>query len=220
MTNETTTNKTTARKSTATKSTRTAKAKVSEEKIITPTETVKNESVNVPVIEQPKVEKKKLRGITEIPQSEMFPVRSMRTNPLIYIDHRSGNQYEWQEFGDVEFLSFADINSMRSRSRKFIDQMWIVFDDEEIVKAFNLQKKYDEVFSKYDENMLLNESAHELREILPKLPQGVKKSLSVQAVKIAKQEIESGNHDLMDSLNKIKVIEEKLGVDLSLLLDK
>lgn len=220
MTNETTTNKTTARKTTATKTTRTTKPKVTEEKVVTPIEPVKNQSVEAVVAEQSAVEQKKLRGITEIPQHEMFAVRSMRTNPLIYIDKRSGNQYEWQEFGDVEFLSFADINSMRSRSRKFIDQMWIVFDDEEIVNAFNLQKKYDEVFSKYDENMLLNESAHELREILPKLPQGVKKSLSVQAVKIAKQEIESGNHDLMDSLNKIKVIEEKLGVDLSLLLDK
>ena len=213
---QTTTKATTVKKASTTKPRTTAKA--------TPKPTApkveKVEVVETPQVQEVVVEEPKFRSLPQIPQHEMFEVRSLVHNPLIYIDKRSGNVYEWMNYGDVEMLPLSDIMTMRNRDRKFIDDMRVSFEDDELIHAFNLVDKYNEVFSVFNEDVLLDRNANELREILPKLPKGVKNSIISRAREIAQQEIESGDFVLLDSTVKMKLIEEHLGLDLSLLLDK
>lgn len=189
-----------------------------EESLVNAIETVVEKLTNK---EEVKVEQpKKLRGIGEIPSHEQFTVKSLRNNLVVYKDSRSGTLYKWNDYGDNVQMPWSDILNMRSSSKHFVDNMMICFEDEEIINAFKLKEKYEEVFSKYDNDMIINGHVHELQEVIPNLPHSLKMSLLDRAREVAHAELESGEFKLLESTSRIKMIKELLGLDLNLLIKK
>lgn len=187
--------------------TRTTKPKV--QPVLEPS--IKNEVVEeVKVAETPA--KPSRKSIATIDLNDLVPVVSL-VDSVIFVADSTKAEYEWDSKGDVLYITYGELISMKGRQKRFLDEMWVYIDDEEVVRALNLTslyEKYDEIKS-LEEYLNIHATNYELKEVLQKLPSSIKKSLGRQAAQL----IEEGS---LDGHQKIKALEESLGVDLTHLL--
>lgn len=182
------------------------------------TKTVTEKTVETPVVEETKIEivkeeiKPQRAKKINIDRDEMIPVRSLTDGGLVYISNKSGARYIWSNYGDVEYIDFGEILTMRSSQPKFINDALIVIEDDEVVEFLGLTKMYENLYSFNELDEILNRSIVEIQGLLPKMPNGIKKSLATRARKL----IENGE---IDGNNKIKILGELLDADLKLFLD-
>lgn len=160
------------------------------------------------VVEEKKASRKRLN---QIDVNELIPVRSLTKNKLVYISKATNARYVWAEYGDVEYLTFGEINTMRSQYPKFIKDCLVMIEDDEVIELFNLGKVYDELYSIEDLDLIFKKPRFELEQLLPALPSGIKKSIASRA----KELIES---EELSDYRKIQTIQDALKVDLMILL--
>jgi hypothetical protein len=143
----------------------------------------------------------------EIERNEMIPCRSTVNGELIYISNRTGAKFIWEDFGATLWLEMGDLQDMNGSNRAYIHDGYIVVDDEEASESLGLTKVYEKIAHIDNIENLFAKSAEDLLETLPKLPKGMRDSLSTKA----RAMVEDGS---LDSLSKIRAIESVLGVDL------
>ena len=185
-----------------------------------PVETKKVEEVKAPelveavqpkeveVKEAPKRQKRK-----EIDRNELIACRSTTNGRLIYRSPRTQEKFTWSDFGSVEYLEMGELLTMKSSHPKFLNDVQLVIDDEEAADYLGLNKIYDEMLQVDDLDSLFDKTNDELAVILPKLPNGLRKAVSTRARTLVEE-------DRLDSISKIKLIEQELGVDLQLFISK
>jgi len=190
--------KTTASKAAASiKKTNDTKAKIDEVKVVEP------------VVEAPAPARAKK---IEINRNEMITTRSTADGDLIYISHRTKAKYIWEGYGSELQMDMGELQDMKGSQGKYLTDCHLVVDDEQAAEALGLTKIYDEMVGLENlEDFILETPNKELAEILPKLPKALKSSIGTVARKLVEE-------DILDTRNKIKLIEEKLGVDLQLFI--
>lgn len=176
-------------------------------------ETTTEETViTVEEVKEVVVETKPTRKrINQIDLNELIPVRSLTNHKLVYVSKATNSKYVWSNYGDIEYLTYGEINTMKSQYPRFIQDCLIVIDDEEVIDILNLGKLYENLYTVDELDALFKKSNYELEELLPKLPNGVKKSVAGRAKELI------DNETLVD-FRKIQTIEELLNVDLSILI--
>jgi hypothetical protein len=165
----------------------------------------------VEVAKAPEIQPTKRAKRVEIDRNEMIECRSATNGKLIYVSNRTSEKYLWDDFNAVVFIDMGELLTMKSSQPAFFNDVLIVLDDEDAVEYLGLKKLYETVFKLDDLDAFFDQPINELAEILPKLPKGLQKTVSTRARKL----VENGR---LDSLSKIKLIEEKLGVDLQLFM--
>lgn len=177
-------------------------------------ETVTEETVKaVEEVKEVQVETKPSRKkVNQIDLNELIPIRSLTNHKLVYVSKATNSKYVWSNYGDIEYLTYGEINTMKAQYPRFIHDCLIAIEDDEVIEILNLGKLYENLYTVDELDELFKKSSYELEELLPKLPNGVKKSV----VSRAKELIE--NEELVD-FRKIKTIEELLNVDLSILIN-
>jgi len=198
--------KTTTRPRTANKTTKV------NEKVIAKTEPIVEVKDEV-VVEEVKPVRNTRKSIATIDLNDLIPVVAL-VDSVIFVADNTKAEYEWDSKGDVQYITYGELVSMKGRQKRFLEEMWIYIDDEEVVEALNLTslyEKYDEIKSMEDYLEKFN-SNHELKQSLTPLPNGIKKSLGRQAAQL----IQEGK---LDKFKTIKTLEECLGIELSHLLD-
>lgn len=156
------------------------------------------------VIQAPKRAIKKAR----IDNNEMIPVRSTQKN-LLYVSKRTGERVEWSEFGEVQDISFGELNTMRSNQKRFYTEGWIIVEDDEAIEQLGLTKQYQNLLNINDIEDFFIMDIEDMEKALVNMQRGYKKSLAVEA----RQRIENGS---LDSRNIIKLLEDQLDVDLKI----
>lgn len=179
-----------------------------EAKIVETAEAPKEKTPDV-VTEKPVVRQKR----KEIDRNELIACRSTTNGRLIYRSPRSNEKFTWSEFGSVEYIEMGELLTMKSSYPKFLNDVQLVIDDEEAAEYLGLNKIYDEMLQVDDLDSLFDKTNDELAVILPKLPNGLKKAVSSRARALVEE-------DALDSISKIKLIEQELGVDLQLFIKK
>lgn len=178
-------------------------------------EASENINENVEAVKDKVETKKNIRkSIATVDLNDLIPVVAL-VDSVIFVADNTKAEYEWGSKGDVQYITFSELVSMKGRQKRFLDEMWIYIDDEEVVEALNLTshyQKYDEIKSMEDYLDKFN-SNHELKQSLTPLPDGIKKSLGRQAAKLIEDK-------KLDGYNTIKTLEDCLGVELAHLLDK
>lgn len=170
------------------------------------------EVVETKVVEEVKSEAKTIRKkVNQIELNELIPVRSLTNHKLVYVSKATNSKYVWGAYGDIEYLTYGEINTMKAQYPRFIQDCLIAIEDDEVIDILNLGKLYENLYTVDELDDLFDKSNFELQELLPKLPNGVKKSV----ISRAKELIE--NETLVD-FRKIKTIETLLNVDLSILI--
>ncbi len=163
------------------------------------------------------VETKKTKAATKTPKKyapdEMIPCRSMTYGELLLTGTKSKILYTWANYGDVTEMEFQDLQALRSTRSSYLFKPRFIIEDPELVEQWenDLGKMYKDIVDVDVEDMF-KLPLNQFKSRLKKAPVGVQ-----QAVKnIAGEKILNGT---LDSLAKIRAIDEILDTDLKLYIN-
>ena len=83
------------------------------------------------------VSKKKLKLEDDV----LISVKSNVYGQLIYINHKTGDETRWEEYGEPQSLSVADLRAMKAKQLDFFKENWIT-----ILGIDSADDEYEAVF--------------------------------------------------------------------------
>ena len=169
------------------------------------TETVEESAIDVSTAEV---------SVKNVPKKyasdDLIPCRSITYGELLLTAPKSKLLYSWSNYGDITEIEFQDLQALKSMRSSYIFKPRFIIEDLELVEQWNkdLGKIYSDIIE-VDVEDLFNLPLNQFKSKLKKAPSGIQ-----QAVKnVAGEKILNGS---LDSLAKIRAIDEILGTDLKL----
>lgn len=168
--------------------------------------TVETEENKTEEVKQTSVPKKR-----KFEPNEGILCRSV-THGILFVDGiKTGMKYTFTDYDDESEIEYRDLVALiNSRNKAIYNPRIIVMDEDFIAEYPTLNKFYSEHFSTMNIKEILDMPDYQMKEAISKLPKGAVESLKSMAVK----QIVSGE---IDSIRKIKALDEAFGTDLSLL---
>ena len=144
---------------------------------------------------------------------DMIDCRSITFGELLLVGPKSKLLYTWSNYGDTTEMEYQDLQALKSTKSSYLYRPRFIIEDEELVEQWSKDFKamYDNIVEVDVEDMF-KLPLNQFKAKLKKAPKGVQ-----MAVKnIAGEKIMNGS---LDSLKKIKAIDEILGTDLKLYIE-
>ncbi len=136
--------------------------------------------------------------------------RSLTYGELLLTGAKTKLLYSWANYGDTTEVEYQDLQALKSTKSTYLYRPRFIIEDEELVEQWG--KDFIDMYKnivEVDVEDMFKLPLGQLKSKLKKAPKGVQ-----QAVKnIAGEKILNGS---LDSLAKIKAIDEILGTDLKL----
>lgn len=175
-------------------------------------EIISEEIETIADIEDAKQESKKTpaKAPRKFAPGDMITCRSLTFGELLLTGTKSKLLYSWANYGDTTEVEYQDLQALKSTRSSYLFKPRFVIEDEDLVEQWNkdLGDMYKNIID-MDAEDLFKLPVNQFKSKLKKAPKGVQ-----QAVKnIAGEKILNGS---LDSLTKIKAIDELLGTDLLL----
>lgn len=143
----------------------------------------------------------------EIDLHQIIAVRNGFQGTLIYKDKRTGADYRWEDFGDVQDIELGELRSARGSAKKFFENNWFLFDEDWVPEYLGMSKYYKHALNSEDFDDIFTKPPEELEIILAELTDGQRKSVGYRA----RQLIASGE---IDSRKIVSTLERCLGIEL------
>lgn len=163
-------------------------------------------------IVETEVKKSVVKAHRKYDPDEQITCRSITYGELLIVGPKSKLLYSWSNYGDTTPVEYQDLQALRSIRSAHLLKPRIIVEDEELIAQWG--KDFENMYSKIvdvDVEKILDLPLGKFKTALRNAPKGVQ-----QAVKnIAGEKILDGS---LDSLAKIKAIDEILGTDLKLYL--
>lgn len=163
-----------------------------------------------PAVEDKTVSTEKKRIIAkDIDIHQFIPVRNGFQGKLVYVSKRTGETFIWDEFGSEQEIELQELRNVKSSAKKFYQNNWFMFDadDKWVVDYLGVAQYYKYALGIDDFDNLFQKTPAEIEEIIPKLSDGQKRSVSYRAMQL----IRDGE---IDSNKVIAALERSLGVEL------
>lgn len=145
---------------------------------------------------------------------DRIPCRSITFGELLMTGMKTKLLYSWANYNDVTEVEYQDLQALRSTRSSYLYRPRFIIEDEELVEQWG--KDLNDIYQKIvdvDVEDLFKLPIGQFKSKLKNSPRGVQ-----QAVKnIAGEKIMNGS---LDSLAKIKAIDEILGTDLMIYISK
>jgi len=141
---------------------------------------------------------------------DLIVCRSITFGELLLTGKKSKLLYSWANYGDTTEVEYQDLQALKSTRSSYLFRPRFIIEDEDLVEQWG--KDFGDVYKNIediDAEDLLKLPVSQLRSKLKKASKGVQ--LAVK--NIAGDKILNGS---LDSLAKIKAIDEILGTDLKL----
>lgn len=164
-------------------------------------------SEEVAVVTESKATKKTVRKFAP---DDLIVCRSITFGELLLTGKKSKLLYSWANYGDTTEVEYQDLQALKSTRSSYLFKPRFIIEDEELVEQWG--KDFGDIYKNIediDAEDLLKLPVAQLRSKLKKASKGVQ--LAVK--NIAGDKILNGS---LDSLAKIKAIDEILGTDLKL----
>jgi len=160
-----------------------------------------------PVKEEPSPKKKEKKTFND---SDMITCKSVRNGALYMKGRNSGSLYVWSSVDDEIGVSYRDLLSeVRARSSFVYLPMFIICDEDFVEQFPELKRFYEERYDAKALHKILALPVGSLKDAVLALPSNAQTELMQLAC------VQIGNGAL-DSLQKIKVLDEIFGTDLTL----
>jgi hypothetical protein len=143
---------------------------------------------------------------------DMIMCRSVCHGELLYPAKKSGLLYRFEGYGDRTEIEFQDLQALKSTRSNYLYRPCFIIEDEELLEQWPDLKKIVDKVSKIDGEKLFNLPINQFKKALKELPIGFR----ITVRNMANAKINDGT---LDSLAKIKALDEVLGTDLRLLID-
>lgn len=155
-----------------------------------------------------KVEKKTKKTFA---QNDMISCRSIVEGGLYLEGPRTKMPYEWTSYGSIEDVEYRDLAELVRTRSGYIYNPFFIIEDEDFIEEFPILKKfYAENYSVKELGEVLSLPVNEMIAELKTLPK-----TAIDTVKsIAASQVSAGQ---IDSVRKIKALDEFFGTDLNLL---
>ena len=147
----------------------------------------------------------------ELDDKEEIEVVALIPN-VSYYDKATGDRYEWENAGDVEYMTVEAIQRMRRNSRGYFEDMCVKPNDERVIKKFGMERYYEQHDYLMDAS---NYTKDNITNVLDKFSSLRSNSLKSSIVNKIKDMIVNG--ELSDAV-VIRAIEKRLDIDLISLL--
>ena len=158
-----------------------------------------------------------IEEVKQMPEKRQFdandgiPCRSVTYGKLFVGGTKTGMVYTFSDYDDETDIEYRDLVALiRSKDKAIYKPRIIVMDEDFIAEYPTLKKFYDDHFAVKNLKEILDMSDYEMRDAISKLPKGAVDTLKSMAV----NQIVSGE---IDSIRKIKALDEAFGTNLSLL---
>ena len=141
---------------------------------------------------------------------DLIPCKSVVYGELVYVG-RNGSMYEWSGYGDICEVDYSDLLSMKTGQQKFLKEPWLIILDDELAAQWKLSDM-NEIFNDIgDIEDLINSGASKVKKSLMNAPQGYKELVKKTAARMLRE-------GYLDSIATVRVIDDILGSNLSMLL--
>lgn len=147
----------------------------------------------------------------EFDPNDGIPCRSVTYGKLFVNGTKTGMTYMFSDYDDESDIEYRDLVALiRSKDKAIYKPRIIVMDEDFINEYPTLKKFYDEHFAVKNLKEILDMPDSQMKEAISKLPKGAVDTLKSMAV----NQITTGE---IDSIRKIKALDEAFGTNLSLL---
>ncbi len=143
----------------------------------------------------------------DIDASQYVTVRNGFQGKLIYRSRKTGEIFEWDEFGSGQEMELRELTSAKSSFKKFFVNNWFMFDEDWIIDYLGVRQYYKNAIPIDQFDNIFTQKPDILKNIISGLSDGQKKSVAYRA----KELITDGK---IDSLSIINTLEECLGIEL------
>lgn len=152
-------------------------------------------------------ETKKTYQKESIDRHRQVPVMNLTNGKLIYISKKSGAQWSWTSYGDIDTIDFFELQTMRTSSKSFIYDPLLMILDEEVVEYLGLKNLYDDIVNIENLDEIFDMNNNDFKAMIEKLP----KTFIVSIVSKAREKDKDGT---LDSRWKVKYLNEKFKTDI------
>jgi len=143
--------------------------------------------------------------------NELVSVINLTSDRLIYVSKAQlGYEVEWDGYLAENHMEYKELVNMRNSQVAFFKNTWVLC-DQDVLEDLKIERFYKDLFELDDMDILLSKPHNELGKILEKIALSTKRLIADYAFKLKKE----GNV-LLDSTSLVKLIEEKLDIDLTL----
>lgn len=156
-------------------------------------------------VNQNKPASKKIQVREKIDDNELITVKNATQGTLIYKDS-DDCEIVWEDFGEEKELTMRELFIMKKKNILFFKENWIEV-NAIVLNALGVSSFYTNAISIDEYEELFNLEAEQLKERIEKLPKSIKDSIGLRAIKLI-------NDGVLDSMKKIKVLEDVLGYSL------
>lgn len=150
-------------------------------------------------------------NVKELDDKEEIEVVALIPN-VSYYDKATGDRYEWENAGDVEYMTVEAVQRMRRNSRGYFEDMCVKPNDERVIKKFGMERYYEQHDYLMDAS---NYTKDNITNVLDNFSSLRSNSLKSSIVNKIKDMISNG--ELSDAV-VIRAIEKRLDIDLISLL--
>lgn len=153
-----------------------SKAKENKEGIMENKDLIKDEPVETNQPKRLSRKKKAVEKTMDIDRERVVPVVNVNYFTVGYTDKNTGKLIKWNNYGDENMMKIGEVIEMYRDNEKFL-KSWLVVDDEEFAKAFELNELYDLIFDLEDLEEFYKQSTQKIKEQLDSLSESMRKDI-------------------------------------------
>lgn len=151
-------------------------------------------------------------GVNEINEEPLKDTDEIEVISLIphvgYRDFATSDYYEWENVGDVEYMTLDALTRMRRNFRSYFDDMCLKPNDARVIKKFGLERFYKQYDAFMDASSYTREN---ISDTLDKIHSIRSNSMKASIVNKIKAMVSSGE---ISDVNVIRTIEKRFDLDL------
>ena len=160
---------------------------------------------------------KTTRGVTrkksKYADNDVIVCRSCTAGELLFVGKKTGNLYAFSNYGDRCEIEFADLRAAKLTHSAFVYKPLFIIEDDELLDDWtDVYETYAGMYTPADFKTFFNLPNDEFRAVLIEMPKGLQDCVK----SVARERISTGR---LDSLNKIKILDEVLDTDLMLFIE-
>lgn len=147
--------------------------------------------------------------------SDRILCQSITAGQLIYYSTKTKERYEWSNYGDTTEVLYEDLLSMKSAKSSFIyEPLFVILEDSLTSQSAwsKVKELYESVEIVENAEDYLAQTPAKLKTLLLQAPEGVKNTIKITASQMI-------NNGELDSISKIKVLDEALGTNMLAFVD-
>lgn len=167
----------------------------------------KGEKPNEEVKEKTKPAKPARR--VDIDKYELIPVMNITSGKLVYVSNKTGIKYIWSQYGDIEYLEYQELQTMRVAHKSFLNEPFVIILNDDVVNNLGLTKMYENLIDLDDIESIFSLDNKKFIEVIENSPRGIVHTIVTKAKELYKK-------NKLESITKINYINEKFGTDIGL----